>query len=55
MDDLSRFCGQDPACPDSGKRGHGNLTIVGHYGKTQPIRPQKRERSSMEEIGRAHV
>ena len=38
MDDLSRFCCQDPDCPDSGKRGHGNLRVVATYGKTQPIR-----------------
>jgi transposase-like protein len=38
MDDLSRFCCQVPACPDYGKRGHGNLTVVGQYGKFQPIR-----------------
>jgi transposase-like protein len=37
-DDLSRFCCQDPNCPDFGKRGHGNLTVCGHYGKTRPIR-----------------
>ena len=33
MDDLSRFCCQDPDCPDHGKRGHGNLTVCGRYGK----------------------
>jgi transposase-like protein len=38
MDDLSRFCCQDPDCPDSGKRGHGNLSVTATYGKTQPIR-----------------
>ena len=38
MDDLSRFCCQDPDCPDYGKRGHGNLTVIGHYGKTRPHR-----------------
>jgi transposase-like protein len=38
MDDRSRLCCQDPACPDFGKRGHGNRTVVGRYGKTQPIR-----------------
>jgi hypothetical protein len=37
-EDLSRFCCQDPDCPDYGKRGHGNLTVCGHYGKTGPIR-----------------
>jgi transposase-like protein len=38
MDDLSRFCCQDPDCPDYGKRGHGNLTVVGRYGKAQQHR-----------------
>jgi LacI family transcriptional regulator len=37
-EDLSRFCCQDPNCPDFGKRGYGNLTVCGHYGKTGPIR-----------------
>jgi transposase-like protein len=37
-EDLSRFCCQDPGCPDYGKRGHGNLTVCGRYGKTRPIR-----------------
>jgi hypothetical protein len=37
-EDLSRFCCQDPNCPDYGQRGLGNLTVCGHYGKTQPIR-----------------
>ena len=36
-DDLSRFCCQNPACPDHGQRGQGNLTVCGHYGK-QPRR-----------------
>ena len=26
-DDLSRFCCQNPDCPDHAKRGHGNLTV----------------------------
>ena len=37
-EDLSRFCCQDPNCPDHGQRGLGHLTVCGHYGKTQPIR-----------------
>ena len=37
-EDLSRYCCQDPRCPDYGKRGQGNLTVCGHYGKTRPIR-----------------
>jgi transposase-like protein len=32
-EDLSRFCCQSPACPDHGKRGHGNLTVCMRYGK----------------------
>jgi len=32
MDDLRRFCCQNPACPDHGKRGHGNLTVTMRYG-----------------------
>jgi transposase-like protein len=32
-DDLSRFCCQNPACPDYGQRGHGNLTTCARYGK----------------------
>jgi hypothetical protein len=37
-EDLSRFCCQDPHCPDYGQRGHGNLTVCGQYGKTRSIR-----------------
>jgi len=32
-DDLSRFCCQNTGCPDHGKRGGGNLTVCGRYGK----------------------
>jgi transposase-like protein len=35
MDDLSQFCCQNGACADHGKRGHGNLTVSGHYGRQQ--------------------
>jgi transposase-like protein len=35
MDDLSRFCCLNPACPDSGRRGHGNLTVSDRYGPHQ--------------------
>ncbi len=35
MDDLSRFCCLNPGCPDHGKRGHGNLTVCGRYGRYQ--------------------
>ena len=34
-DDLSRFCCQNPDCPDHGKRGAGNLTVCARYGKHQ--------------------
>ncbi len=35
VDDLSRFCCQNAACPDHGKRGHGNLTVCARYGRQQ--------------------
>src|SRR5262249_26806180 len=35
-EDLSRFCCQNPECPDYGQRAHGNLTVPMRYG------PQKR-------------
>lgn len=35
MDDLSRFCCQNSACADYGRRGHGNLTVCARYGKHQ--------------------
>ena len=35
MDDLTRFCCQNGDCPDHGKRGAGNLTVCGHYGKAR--------------------
>ena len=34
-DDLSRFCCQNPDCPDHGRRGRGNLTVCARYGKHQ--------------------
>jgi transposase-like protein len=34
-DDLSRFCCQNPDCPEHGRRGHGNLTVCGRYGQHQ--------------------
>jgi transposase-like protein len=37
-EDLSRFCCQNPDCPDYGQRGLGHLTVCGHYGKTQRTR-----------------
>jgi transposase-like protein len=38
MDDLSRFCCQNAACTDFGKRGIGNLTVCGRYGKHKNFR-----------------
>jgi transposase-like protein len=32
-DDLDRFCCQNPDCPRHGRRGAGNLSVCGHYGK----------------------
>ena len=37
-EDLFRFCCLRPDCPDYGKRGHGNLTVCGHYGKIHRYR-----------------
>ena len=31
-DGLGRFCCQNPACPDYGQRGKGNLTVPMRYG-----------------------
>ena len=33
MDDLDRFCCQNPDCPQHGRRGAGNLSVCGHFGK----------------------
>jgi hypothetical protein len=38
MDDLSRFCCQNPQCPDHGKRDAKNLTVTARYGPD----PQRR-------------
>ena len=35
MDDLSRFCCLNSACPDHGKRNRGNLTVPARYGPNQ--------------------
>ena len=32
MDDRSRFCCLNCDCPESGKRGAGNLTVTSRYG-----------------------
>jgi transposase-like protein len=38
MDDLTRFCCQNPECADHGKRAAGNLSVCDRYG------PQKQRR-----------
>ncbi len=38
MDDLSRFCCQNPQCPDYGRREAGNLTVCMHYGRENQTR-----------------
>jgi LacI family transcriptional regulator len=35
MDDLSRFCCQNPDCPLYGQRGRDNLTVCARYGIDQ--------------------
>jgi transposase-like protein len=37
-EDLSRFCCQNERCLDHGKRGAGNLTVCGRYGKQEQHR-----------------
>jgi LacI family transcriptional regulator len=38
MDDLARFCCQNPDCPAYGRRGAGNLSVCDRYGKDHQIR-----------------
>jgi transposase-like protein len=38
QEDVSRFCCQNAECPDHGKRGAGNLTVCGRYGKQKQRR-----------------
>jgi transposase-like protein len=38
MDGLSRFCCQNPKCPEHGKRAAGNLYVRGWYGKNKSLR-----------------
>ena len=38
MDDLGQFCCQNPDCPDTGKRGNGNLTVPMRYGPNKSRR-----------------
>lgn len=35
MDDLTRCCCQNPACPKQGQRDAGNLTVCARYGRNQ--------------------
>jgi transposase-like protein len=35
MDDLTRFCCQNPPCPKYGQRDAGNLTVCARYGRHQ--------------------
>ena len=36
--DLSRFCCHNPDCPLRGRRGAGNLSVCGTYGKRETFR-----------------
>jgi len=38
MDDLSRFCCQNPECTEHGKRNLDNLYVRDHYGKNKSRR-----------------
>ena len=38
MDDLARFCCQNPDCSRYGQRDAGNLSVCGRYGKFNHIR-----------------
>jgi transposase-like protein len=38
MDDLGRFCCQNPACSNAGKRGQGNRSVTMRYGPQQSRR-----------------
>src|SRR3954467_5634040 len=38
MDDLARFCCQNPDCSRYAQRGAGNLSVCGHYGKPRHFR-----------------
>jgi transposase-like protein len=38
MDDLHRFCCQNPGCSLYGQRGQDNLTTCGRYGRDQHYR-----------------
>ena len=38
MDDLARFCCQNPDCPRYGQRDAGNLSVCARYGKQDQFR-----------------
>ena len=38
LSDLSRFCCQNPGCRDYGRRGAGNLSVCGRYGRRETYR-----------------
>src|SRR5262249_17291433 len=38
MDDLARFCCQNPECPDYGQRDAGNLRVCDRYGPNKQRR-----------------
>jgi LacI family transcriptional regulator len=38
MDDLARFCCQNPDCSHYGRRDAGNLSVCGRYGKHKQYR-----------------
>jgi transposase-like protein len=38
MDDLTRFCCQNPDCALYGRRNAGNLSVCGRFGKQKQIR-----------------
>ena len=38
LSDLSRFCCHNPDCPLRGRRGAGNLSVCGTYGKRETFR-----------------
>ena len=47
MEDLSRFCCQNEACLDYGKRGGGNLRVCFRYGPARFARSRTRGRSTV--------
>ena len=38
MEDLAKFCCQNPACAQYGQRNAGNLTVSGWFGQRQRLR-----------------